>query len=284
MVVWCIPGDDVGVLHASALFVERKFPDASQQPDKAQKKIASAKWLHQTWWKKTRMCLLKWCLQLGVFSQGSTPEGQRCPLPFVVAGGFRLNLALTTWHMRHLVGGFFGAKVVGIVDVVKMILPIKLLQICCFFVPQIHREVENRIFTLAMPELFFSANRKPWHILRFCRIKSFLKFPPLFFSSFCWIWFLLPSIVNFNRGLVEVPCARFKVSGSCTNAGWILLSFSEWSWAARFCLRSFRGPKIVEWLLYTGYICEFVICFLRVSSETCNNIYRQVSGDKSVLI
>ena len=49
MVVWCIPGDDVGVLHASALFVERKFPDASQQPDKAQKKIASAKWLHQTW-------------------------------------------------------------------------------------------------------------------------------------------------------------------------------------------------------------------------------------------
>ena len=35
MVVWCIPGDDVGVLHASALFVERKFPDASQQPDEA---------------------------------------------------------------------------------------------------------------------------------------------------------------------------------------------------------------------------------------------------------
>lgn len=43
MVVWCIPGDDVGVLHASALFVERKFPDASQQPDKAQDCVREVK-------------------------------------------------------------------------------------------------------------------------------------------------------------------------------------------------------------------------------------------------
>ena len=60
MVVWCIPGDDVGVLHASALFVERKFPDASQQPDKAQNCIREVVAPNMRF--KTRMCLLKWCL------------------------------------------------------------------------------------------------------------------------------------------------------------------------------------------------------------------------------
>lgn len=64
MVVWCIPGDDVGVLHASALFVERKFPDASQQPDEAHGK-ASAQVPSMV-----KTCVLPmWFLQLGVFSK-----------------------------------------------------------------------------------------------------------------------------------------------------------------------------------------------------------------------
>ena len=144
MVVWCIPGDDVGVLHASALFVERKFPDASQQPDEAHGKASAqvknmvknmcvADVVFATWsLLKSHIFFGPWLFstEAADFEPGScainsrsfgqrSPLTRRCCRRLQTKPGFDY---LTYATLGPVFLMFFGSKVFSIVDVVEMIL------------------------------------------------------------------------------------------------------------------------------------------------------------------